>query len=83
MFRDYIFEIANTSPIIVVDAEDDVDFHGVTDTTWFPGPPKDVNVTAMANLHMQLTWQPPDDSGMSAITGYLVEYYIHDRSTVG
>ena len=38
-----------------------------------PGPPKDLDATAVDSMQIDLAWNPPDDDGGSPITGYRIE----------
>ena len=38
-----------------------------------PGPPKDLDATAVDSTQIDLAWNPPDDDGGSPITGYRIE----------
>ena len=38
-----------------------------------PGPPKELDATAVDSTQIDLSWNPPDDDGGSPITGYRIE----------
>ena len=52
---------------------DPSDHDNATTESERPGPPKDLDATAVDSTQIDLAWNPPDDNGGSPITGYRIE----------